>query len=437
LNQSALYISAPLAHLFNISLASSYVPPQWKTASILPVPKTNPVISPSDLRPISLTPILSRLMEKYIVKEHITPILLQPTFNSQFAFKPTGSTTAALIAITSFVSRELERVPYVRCFALDFSKAFDRVSHGALFEKLATYNLPVNIYNWLQAFFTNRSHSTCLNSTVSSCLPITASVVQGSALGPPVFVLNGTDLKPMSSANYMPVYADDTYLLVPSDNESSIQDEFDAISAWATKNNIPLNRQKCNEIIFHKPRTKISAPSITVCGTIIPRVVDIKILGVTFTDTLSVSPHVREVTADCKGRLYALSVLRRHGLDSATLDQIFVSLVLNKILYASPAWSGYMSAADQASLQAIVNKGVRWGLAADLHDIATLMSAASSTLFHQILNNHNHSLYHLLPPIKQNSYNLRPRAHSHLIPRVSTRLNSCSFISRMLAKDSY
>src|SRR5580692_6071454 len=204
LKNAATHFAAPLAYLFNLSIHQAYVLPQWKMATIIPIPKVKPVKSPSDLRPISLTPILSRLIEKLIVKLFITPIFKQPDFHTQFAFKQTGSTNAALIAILNFVTSQLERVPYVRCFALDFSKAFDRVSHSSLFSKLAQIDLPSNIFNWIREFFAERSHATLFNNAVSPPLSITASVVQGSALGPAMFVLNGIYLKSISPLNYMP-----------------------------------------------------------------------------------------------------------------------------------------------------------------------------------------------------------------------------------------
>ena len=434
---AALHLASPLAHIFNLSLQCSYVPPQWKIATIIPIPKTKPVLTPSDLRPISLTPILSRLMEKIIVNQFIYPVLKQPIFNEQFAFKQTGSTNAAIIAILNFVTMQLERVPYVRCFALDFSKAFDRVSHGALFSKLANANLPMNIYNWLREFFTGRSHTTFLNAITSSPVSITASVVQGSALGPAMFVLNGVDLKPISPHNYMPAYADDTYLLVPSDNEHTINAELNSIIAWASTNNIPLNSAKSMEIIFHKPRSKCQVPLISVLGSEIPRVFQIKILGVTISDTLSITPHVDLIVADCRSRLFALSVLKRHGIDITQLDRLFNALVISRLTYAAPSWSGFLKESDWAALQAVLNKGLKWGLSLQHYDFRTIIQKADSTLFFQVLTNSNHCLHNLLPPLKSHSHDLRPRLHNRIIPVANSNISRCSFLQRMLSKNAY
>jgi len=61
---------------------------------------------PSDFRPISITPVLSRSLERFVVRKYIYPALLQPNpafdlfdFRDQFAFRPSGSTTAAIVAM--------------------------------------------------------------------------------------------------------------------------------------------------------------------------------------------------------------------------------------------------------------------------------------------------------------------------------------------------
>jgi len=94
LQMAAPSFSLPLSHLFNLSLKQSTVPTQWKTSIITPVPKVNPPLTCSDYRPISITPILARLMEKSIVQDFLYPILVNPDhchlFHDQFAFRPTG-----------------------------------------------------------------------------------------------------------------------------------------------------------------------------------------------------------------------------------------------------------------------------------------------------------------------------------------------------------
>jgi len=122
----------PLAHLFILSIATATVPRQWKQASICPVPKIATPGCHADFRPISITPVLTRLMERIVVSHFLYPAFLVPpphmNFRDQYAFRPTGSTTAALISLLQTVTDLLLNNPFVAVIALYVSKAFDTVT---------------------------------------------------------------------------------------------------------------------------------------------------------------------------------------------------------------------------------------------------------------------------------------------------------------------
>ena len=120
-----------VAHLYNSTLRTGVVPHQWLiiTAIITPVPKISNPGTLSDFRPISITPILSRIIEKLVVSRWLRPAITPDLMSDQFAFCPTGSTTCALVYFMHHVTRMLETNAYVRCLLIDFSKAFDVVDH--------------------------------------------------------------------------------------------------------------------------------------------------------------------------------------------------------------------------------------------------------------------------------------------------------------------
>ena len=86
--------------IINFSLSFGAVPSAWKVAAITPIPKNNPVLGPNDLRPISVTPILSRLVERMVVRDLIMPYIPPADLTNQFGFKPSGSTEAVLVDLT-------------------------------------------------------------------------------------------------------------------------------------------------------------------------------------------------------------------------------------------------------------------------------------------------------------------------------------------------
>ena len=198
LQVGAPLFAAPVADLMNLSLDMSVVPIQWKRATILPIPKCNTPVSPADFRPIPITPVLSRVLEQIVTREHIYPALKHAPpsldFSDQFAFQPTGSTTAALISILHTITSMLETNQYVIVYAIDFSKAFDGVRHSTLMEKFALLCLSDNIYNWIGSFFGEHSHVTSFRGDTSSIKSILASIIQGSAIGPASYVVTASDL---------------------------------------------------------------------------------------------------------------------------------------------------------------------------------------------------------------------------------------------------
>ena len=133
-----------------------------------------------------------RVTERIVVRRYIYRALSSPPtalqFSDQFAFRPMGSTAAAIIYLLNMVINMLSIEPYVIVISLDFSKAFDMIRHSMLLQKFAQLNLPDNVYNWLTDFFISHSHCTVLRGQQSSLLlDITASV-KGSAIGPAAYV---------------------------------------------------------------------------------------------------------------------------------------------------------------------------------------------------------------------------------------------------------
>jgi len=147
-----------------------------------PVPKLPAPMQHADFRPISITPVLPRIMKQTVIQHFLYPAFLSPppnlSFTDQFAFRPTGSPTAAIICLLSTVTNLLLTNPYVIVISLDFSKAFDTVRHSTLMEKIAQLHLPDYVYNWLADFFTGHLHCTVYHGQASTLKSITASIIR-------------------------------------------------------------------------------------------------------------------------------------------------------------------------------------------------------------------------------------------------------------------
>jgi len=128
LRLSAPVFAAPLTQLFNQSIRYAVVPQQWKKAWITPTPKVAHPTEASDYRPISITPVLSRMLERHVARTYIYPALQQPPpglhIGDQFALRPVGSTDAALITLLHTTFNILSTRPLVCAFALNFSNVW-------------------------------------------------------------------------------------------------------------------------------------------------------------------------------------------------------------------------------------------------------------------------------------------------------------------------
>src|SRR6218665_3792015 len=112
--------------------------------------------------------------------------------------------------------------------------------------------LPDHIHNWPVRYFQSRGHATRLGDIISVVAFINASIVQGSVVGPPSYVIIASDLHPCHQENDMMKYADDTYVLVGSAMVHTVKEEFDNIKSWAAKNNLKIHPNKTKEIIFYR-----------------------------------------------------------------------------------------------------------------------------------------------------------------------------------------
>jgi len=173
-------------------------------------------------------------------------------------------------------------------------------------------------------------------------------------------------------------------------------------------------------------------------------VTSLKVLGVTLTDRLSVTAHVDDVVGSCARSMYAISVLRSHGIEMSALQQVFRVVVVSKLTYAASAWWGFTTSADRQRIDTVLSRAVRSDLwtssgKSDSHTFEDLCNSADDELFTKIRTSSNHILHALLPPpsTASQNYGLRQRIHSLQLPERSTHLVDCNFLMRMLYKNCY
>ena len=144
---------------------------------------------------------------------------------------------------------------------------------------------------------------------------------------------------------------------------------------------------------------------------------ELKVLGVTFTDTLSMSAHVKHLGTKSAQTIYALRTLRAHGLCGEALWSVTRAHIISRLTYASSAWWGFCNAGERSQLEAVVTRLVKKKyLPPDQSSLSEIVTTADTRLFDQIVMNPNHVLAPLIPPSKSHPYNLRNRRHNIQIP---------------------
>lgn len=335
----------PLIDIVNKSFNSGIFPSALKIAKVYPKYKQGPTTQAANYRPISLIPTFSKLIEKLVLTrliQHLsTNQLLTP---HQHGFLPGKSTITALIGLVEFLADQLEDGNTSTAILLDYSKAFDCLSHDHLLSKLTTLGIQGLALNWFRSYLTRRKQMTEVKyttkgltcQTTSGLQTVTRGVPQGSVLGPVLFILYTNDF-PRYMENYSStvMYADDTVLLLSKKQQEDLE-----IAAYTAVN---MAVQYChgNDLVVNEKKTKqlILGRHKDTTGRLpeVEESTSSKYLGVIIDDTLVWTQHIDFL---CKKLSAGLYVIRRmkHISDIVTAKTAYYALYETHLRYGIVVW---------------------------------------------------------------------------------------------------
>ena len=337
----------PLRIIYQLSLDTATLPKTWKQAGVVPVFKKGARSDPSNYRPVSLTSILCKILEKIVVRYMIDHIKRNKLYTKrQHGFTPKKSITTNLLEAMNIWTEALMHDIPVDILYLDYAKAFDTVPHQRLIHQVETFGITGNILKWIQAFLTDRQQKVLVNGSESSWSCVESGIPQGSILGPILFTLFVNDIPDLIKTS-ISMYADDTKLYCPLTSDESALDLVEDLSnlqEWARMMQMRFHPDKCKVMHLGKNNPKFNyymqdSFTETTCQqhTLATTLLE-KDLGVFIDSELDFTMH----TIEKVNKAHKLLGYVRHTfkyLNKETLPMLYKSLIRPHLEFGTCIWS--------------------------------------------------------------------------------------------------
>jgi hypothetical protein len=348
LQKTASSSARALSKIFIKSFESGKLPSDWKEANITPIFKKGCKSDASNYRPVSLTSVPCKLMERMIRDVMMKHLLDNDLLHKgQHGFMPGKSCTTNLLETLDKITESLNDNYLVVMVLLDLAKAFDSVPHNELIEKLKAYGIDGNLIIWLTDFLKGRKQRVVMGDVTTEWVEVLSGVPQGSVLGPLLFAIFINDIPDLLN-NLCKLFADDSKLIgvVRSDVDvTKMQSDLDKLVEWSKINKMSFNAKKCKVMTFGKYPPGVTQPIRLTMGDntneahVLEEVTEERDLGVIWQNNLKWSEHVNR---SCTMAYMKLGMLRRTfktWSNTKTFKTLYTTFVRPHLEYAVPVWN--------------------------------------------------------------------------------------------------
>ena len=366
LKLAAPCIAEGITFICNSSIRSSCFPDKWKEAKVSPLHKSGPLEEINNYRPISILPVLSKVLERH-VSDSLTMYLNENDLlhKTQSGFRSHHSCETALNHMIDSWLNAIDDGNMIGVVLVNFKKAFDLVDHDILLTKLGIYGMKNEPLSWFKSYLSQRQQQVSINNTKSSFRPVSCGVPQGSILGPFLFLLFINDLPLYTSNVSTDMYADDTTLYdVQSSQEvieRNLQIALNKLHIWCKNNGMVLNAAKTKVMLIttNQKRRGLNKEGLNLKykDDTLQTTSNEKILGVFVDNNLLWSEHVKHITKKIASNIWLLSKIKIF-LSQEYRVQFYKSYIQPHIDFCNIVW-GSTSESNKLKILRLQKRAIR------------------------------------------------------------------------------
>ena len=377
-------ICVPLAHIFNLSVTKGVFPSRLKKSRTVPIFKSGDHTKCDNYRPISLLSQLSKILEKIVSTQLVNHLELNGIlYEHQYGFQRHRSTEQNLVHAFNHIGAALNENKFCVGVFFDLKKAFDVCSFEILIMKLEKMGVQGIALDWFKSYLSERKQFVDIQGHHSMEDEILTCILQGSILGPILFLCYINDLFRVTKALTL-MFADDTFCL-KSDHDlqqliNSLNEDINKMACWFKANKLAVNKSKTKFIIFRMKGKKLPAnlpnlvfnenePGIPYDPDLVTNLDRVhnnhespdgrhyKLLGIHLDEFLTLDCHVQKLIGKLTRSMYCIK-MAKNNLNYKGLRALYFALIHSHLTYC-PIILSCLSPSNKNKIFKIQKKAIR------------------------------------------------------------------------------
>lgn len=349
-----------LLKLLNRMYVEPYFPNQWRESTIVPIPKPNKNHSdPSNYRPIALTSILCKIMERIVNARLVDYLEMENKLhNIQCGSRKKRSTLDHLVRLETTIRHAFAKNEHFISIFFDLEKAYDLTWRRGIMRDLHRMGLRGRLPLYIQEFLSNRTFNVRINNTTSEKYTQETGIPQGSVLSVTLFIIKINEIAnqvPKEAGFHSSLFVDDLQIGYQHQDLNIIHEKLqsclNSVHQWAETNGCRFSEGKTNVMHFTMKPGLHPTPNLTLNSKVLQYKENIKFLGMTWDAKLTWRPHINILKANCNNALNLLKSItsQQWGADQKSLLMIYRALIRSKLDYGAIVYQS----ANQTSLHLV------------------------------------------------------------------------------------